>query len=745
MSSMAWRGPLTVVTGIVLALLLTGWTALDPREPLSFHGDHLLTLGNARSYLDGNGFRWNDRLGFPDQRDAMYHATFYFAQKSIMWLAARPAASPATVVYLFYGVGVALVFGAAYWGLRRVGIARDLAWLGGLAFVVTPYVAIRVALHDMLSMPFSVPLGVVLALRIAQPETVGHTSASERGIDPLPWVLAAIIGASGLYYAFFASFFVMVLAAWSSVTRRTLAPLAHATLVCAAIVAVMLVTGPGLGLLDVVSGRVTLTARQAVEQTMYGLVLSDAAKVLVWWPTLEGVTSAPTGREGDWGEWPGVVLTSAVMVLPLVAIWLMWMGRRVRPTARLTTMVLCGVAVTGGVLFTLRGGPGLWFNEWVTPAIRAQNRVAPYLTYFALICLMGWIDGARHRGGSVARAAWAVGLAGALLASAWPALRFFPAKQRAFLMDGAEQADRQSIERLVRVIGDSGVTTILQLPVVGWPEAPPVRGVNPTRFELPHILTPPGSPVRWSYGLSTRQPEFDSLAALADGHLEQGMAPAAAFAGFDAILIEKAALSDADWRKVVDTLSRNLPAACRLFDDRRRTLFQIGATPRLAPCATEPSDRRRYVTAAGRFGRFLLRAGWAGPEIDRVWTDGPHARLIVPLEGRARTNAVDVRITFGLYRPDASRRKDITLVVNAQERDTVTILPGEPLPPSITRTLRIMPDPGAHDRAVIDITIADPERPSDHGGSDHRWLGLALFELDVVSPSESDLRPGTGD
>jgi hypothetical protein len=56
-----------------------------------------------------------------------------------------------------------------------------------------------------------------------------------------------------------------------------------------------------------------------------------------------------------------------------------------------------------------------------------------------------------------------------------------------------------------------------------------------------------------------------------------------------------------------------------------------------------------------------------------------------------------------------------------------------------------MPDPGARDRVVIDITIADPERPSDHGGSDPRWLGLALFELDVVSPSESDLRPGTGD
>jgi len=730
-SATRWRGPLTVASGVVLALILAGWTALDRDEPLSFHGDHLLTLGNARSYLDGSGFRWNDRLGFPAQRDAMYHATFYFAQKSIMWVAARFVASPATVVYLFYGVGVALVFGGAYWGLRRVGVARDLAWLGGLAFVVTPYVAVRAALHDMLSMPFSVPLGVVLALLVAHPDTVGRTPAPGRRADPLPWILAAIIGASGLYYAFFASFFVMVLAAWASVSRRTLSPLAHAALVCAAIVVVMLVTGPGFGLLDVSSGRVTLTTRLAVEQTRFGLVVSDAAKVSTSWPTLAGVASTPTGNEGDWGEWPGVVITPVILALPFVAAWLMWVGRRSRPTAALSTPVLCGVAVAAGVLFTLRGGPGLWFNELVTPAIRSQNRVSPYLTYFALICLMGWIERGRRRGGSVARAVWTVGLAGALLASAWPALRFFPAKQRAFLTDESDAADRASIERLVDAIGNSAVTTILQVPVVGWPEAPPVGRFDPDRFELPYILSPPGSPVRWSYGLSTRQPEFNQLAALVDGHFDRGIAEAAAFKAFDAILIEKAALSDADLLQVIDSLTRALPAACRLFDDPRRALFQISATTRLPECAVSPSGRRRYVTASGRYGRFLLREGWAQPEVDKVWTDGPQARLIVPLGEWSGSGPIDVRLTFGLYRPDVSRRKEVTFVANGQELDRVTVLPGESLPRSFTRTLRITQDPAATGRVVVDITIADPERPSDYGSSDPRRLGLALFELDV--------------
>jgi hypothetical protein len=731
-STKQWRGPLALAAGIVCVLVLTGWTALQPNEPLSFNSDHLLTLGNARSYMDGHGFRWNDRLGFPAQRDQMYHATFYLAQKSIMWIAARVVRSPAAVVYVFYGVALALVFCAAYWGLRRAGVARDLAWLGGVAFAVTPYIAIRAGLHDMLSMPFSVPAGAVLALWVAQPETLGMSEPAGRWRRALPWMLAAIVGASGLYYAFFASFFVMVLATWSSVTRRTLSPFVLGGLACAAIVFVMLVTGPGLGLIDVLDGRVTLPSRVANEQAIYGLALGDAFKVVTSWPALDGVAAAPIGQEGDWGEWPGVVLTMVILILPFVALWRAWLTRTGRPPRTSSLTVLCGVAVAAGVLFTLRGGPGLWFNELVTPAIRAQNRVTPYLTYFAIAALVVWVDRVRSRGGPVARAVWAGGLAAALLVSAWPALRFFPAKQRAFLADGFEQADRQSLQQLVGAIGTSGVTTVLQVPVAGWPEAPVVRGIHPERFELPYILTPARSIVRWSYGLSTRQPEFNGLTALVDGHLDQGLAQAAAFVGFDAVLIEKAALSDADLRTVVDTLSRGRPAGCRLYDDRYRALFQIGPTAGRPECAVEPSGRRRYVTTSRRYGRFLMREGWSLPETDKVWTDGPRARMALPIQDKVQTaKPSTIGLTFGLYRPDPSRRKDVTFVVNGREVGRLTLLPGERAPASIVRTLPFVPDPASPRRVIIEILIGDPERPADYGASDTRRLGLALFEVDV--------------
>jgi hypothetical protein len=210
------------------------------------------------------------------------------------------------------------------------------------------------------------------------------------------------------------------------------------------------------------------------------------------------------------------------------------------------------------------------------------------------------------------------------------------------------------------------------------------------------------------------------------------LAQAAAFVGFDAVLVEKAALSDVDLQTVTDTLSRGRPASCRLYDDRYRALFQIGPTALRPACAVEPSGHRRYVTTSGRYGRFLMREGWSLPETDKVWTDGSRARLAFLIQPEVQTATPGaVRLTFGLYRPDPSRRKDVTFIVNGREVDRLTLLPGEPAPRAITRTLPVVPDPASPDRAIVEIMIGDPERPAAYGQADTRQLGLALFEVDV--------------
>ncbi len=615
------RAPvLALVIGGGLALVLTGWIGLDLREPISFHGDHLLTLGYARSYVDGHGFRLNDRLGYPGVRDAMYHPTFYFAQKSFMWLTARATDSPMLVVSLFYGAGIVSIFAACWWSLRRLGAGYDLATLGGLAFLLTPYIAVRAGMHDLLAVCFSVPLGALLALRVQYPELTGApatTTTTPGRQDSLVWALVFIVGASGLYYAFFTAFFVMVVGLVAAVSNRRLAPLVRSTLVCAGVVIVMLVTGPGPGMVDVITGQVALTVRLPVEQEFYGLEWREAVTPFRTWPSaplaiVEGI--ARLGREGDWGEWPGPLLTLVIAMSPVIGLAALLTARRRDVDPRLITIALCALCIAAGIVFAARGSVGRVFNELVTPAIRAQNRITPFLTFFAIVLVTLGVERLRSTWGTAGRACAAVALAGTLLASAWPAIGFLQARQQYFLADSNEQADRSSIVHLLDGIDRMAATRVLQLPVTPWPEVPPIRGVDPYRFELPYILSRARSDVRWSYGLSARQPEFWTLVTLVSDHRGRDLAAAAAAIGFDAILLDKRALAPEELEETKHSLLDEVGSACLVFDDERHVLVQIAATAASRTCrvpapAQAPADmadngvvRPREPRGAGRPG-----------------------------------------------------------------------------------------------------------------------------------------------
>lgn len=594
---------LALVIGAGLALVLTGWSGLNLRDPISFHGDHLLTLGYARSYVDGHGFRLNDRLGYPGIRDAMYHPTFYFAQKSFMWLTARATDNPMLVVSLFYGVGIVSMFAACWWSLRRLGTGHDLAAIGGLAFVITPYVAVRAGMHDLLAVCFSVPLGAFLALRVAYPELTGTPAATAGRRDPLVWALTFIVGAAGLYYAFFTAFFVMVVGLAAAVAGRRLTPLVRAALVCAGVVLVMIVTGPGPGIADVITGQVALTVRLSVEQEFYGLEWRDAATPFRTWPSAplaiaEGI--AHLGREGDWGEWPGPLLTFVIVMSPVIGLAAFLTTRKRDTDPRMITVALCALCIAAGVVFAARGSLGRVFNELITPAIRAQNRVTPFLTFYAIALLVLAAERLRRTWHATARAAAAAVLASVLLASAWPAIGFLRAKQQHFLADASERAERSSIAQLLDWTDRMAATRVLQLPVVPWPEVPPIRGVDPYRFELPYILSRARSDVRWSYGLSARQPDLWALVTLVAEHRGRDLAAAAAAIGFDAILLDKRALAPDELEETNRSLLDEVGPVCQTFDGERHVFVQIAATTANPACRVPaPSAAPAGTTDSG--------------------------------------------------------------------------------------------------------------------------------------------------
>jgi hypothetical protein len=85
-------------------------------------------------------------------------------------------------------------------------------------------------------------------------------------------------------------------------------------------------------------------------------------------------------------EWPGALVTTVILAsvatAPLVAF-----AKPRQPSTRQTLIAMSILLISFGVVFALRGGLGFVFNFMIMPGIRAQERIIPFLSFYALVIL----------------------------------------------------------------------------------------------------------------------------------------------------------------------------------------------------------------------------------------------------------------------------------------------------------------------------------------------------------------------
>src|SRR5262249_9930805 len=175
-------------------------------------------------------------------------------------------------------------------------------------------------------------------------------------------------------------------------------------------------------------------------------------------------------------------------------------------------------------------------------------------------------------------------------------------KQQSYLHDEAAQSYRRSMAQLLQQKDAALIERVLQLPVLPWPEYPWERLFSPYAHQLGFIMDRPGSRTRWSYGSHTLQPSYRYLSWLAKAYGPDDLVPAARAAGFDAILIEKLAYDAAELQELERGIESRLAPACKLFDDRFRALYALGAGDAPAQCAALPSAHELPAMVAISFG-----------------------------------------------------------------------------------------------------------------------------------------------
>ncbi|HEY8611062.1 MAG TPA: hypothetical protein VIL69_07200 [Roseomonas sp.] len=561
---------------VTACLISQGAHRIWSSYPLELLADHSYILFNARMMMEGEGFWRSDIAGFPLGYSTVYFPSFEPLFRLVLMALARTGVGVFAIIKFFYVFGIGAIAALSFICLRLLDVSKIPAAVGAIAMVITPYFFIRALNHDFLAIYISAPVGVTAALLIAR--CVDGKEFQNLVFSKRCFMAALLIATCGLYYAFFSAMFIGCAVLSYSAQSKSARPLFLCVLFIAAVLAMLLIgaLGPNIG-----SALATAPSRSAADQAYHGLSLADAIYVFDWIPAARRLIADYTGLRaklfvGEGAhEWPGVILTLTILVSPLIVLCIGSLAARDR---RVRTVFAAAAMICVGIIFATRGNLGFLFNELFSPAIRAQARIMPFLTFFSIVIICTSVDALFSRRRVSTKLIAASVLIG-LLCSAIPASLSLSRKQESSIASADKQALVANIRAMLERKDAVGIRSVLQLPLMPWPEAPPINGFDPYILHYPFILDRRGSGTRWSYGASEANPDFGRMKSFLQSEVNaQTLAGRARKVGFDAVLLERAPLTPAEFTHVRSSLALSLPRECVVYEDGERILFDIGVS-----------------------------------------------------------------------------------------------------------------------------------------------------------------------
>jgi phosphoglycerol transferase len=368
-------------------------------------GDGLISLFVVKALGEGQLLE-NRSLGAPF---GLPYYDFHqpdFVHEGLTKLLVAVTGDPMLALNLFYILGFVLIAFAAYFVLRHLSISRLVAGGCAILYAFLPYHMLRSFDHLFLSAYWIAPLTSLLALKIMAGPQVDRISAlsAKTDLDPVKcrdgnewrrilwWALplSVVIGGSGVYYSFFSVLFLAVSGVYSFFIHRTRRYALVAALCIATVVASTTAGMVPTWIYNAATGpNLSVAARDAYETDIYSLkiahlLLPSAAHRIGLLRSLtaryESPAPALNGNESRFAAL-GFVGSAGFLVLLL----------NVFSRFRRPLLYQLGLLNLAGLLFATTAGFGALFSLLISPQLRAQNRIAVFLSFFAItavaVCL----------------------------------------------------------------------------------------------------------------------------------------------------------------------------------------------------------------------------------------------------------------------------------------------------------------------------------------------------------------------
>jgi phosphoglycerol transferase len=428
---------------VLLAVVLHRLWETSLRIPLSYAvgGDALRTGADIKTVITTGWYFQAPALGAPGTSHLYEVPMADAANFLLLRFIGLIATDWGATITVFYLLTYALAGASSYYVLRRLGVARG--WATGLSilFAWLPYHWMRGVSHLMLSQYAVVPLLTMLAVEtlLGRPPLLARAGdgswrwdlRSPRSVGAL--AIAVVAGATGVYYAFFGAFLMLVAAVWRALRdrdRRVVFAVSALVAVAALVTVVQVIPnvaynlreGPNPGGLFRDPGMAEILGVKITQ-----LLLPISGHRLAAFAKLKQVYVEGLGRIGhsmvNEGLFSSLGLLGSFGFVASVMVFVFGSGRRTRRVASTVgarrdgevsdsdpeaggLVAAAGLLNVAAVLLATVGGLGAVLAVVLTP-IRAYTRISVFIAFLSFVsvaALVQWVT--RARGGRVWRWAW---------------------------------------------------------------------------------------------------------------------------------------------------------------------------------------------------------------------------------------------------------------------------------------------------------------------------------------------------
>ena len=638
MKTLLYYGSLGVATTF-LALGFLGMYNRPFDVPVAYSGDGLAGGAQVKGTLETGWYERNPLLGAPfglNMHDFPLADNLQFVMARFLGLFTD---SWSVVYNLMFLATFPLSAMAAAWFIRLVGGSRASAFAFGLLYAFTPYHFVHGQPHLSLSMIFVIPLCAGLLIKpLSDRPTWGRRREGSRW-NPWTWATAAtattlvtvvLVGSTSSYYAVFGLLLASAVVVVLLLRREVRRAVGLGVAMCGLAMVMLVNMAPDILYARGVTTSPAAFGRRTVDSEIYSFKFAQLV-----FPTPYHRISALADFRIDYdttfpnpAEIPALGVVAAagflfLLVLPLVTVLL---RRRVADEGPLGSRQL-DLALLTFVSFLLgtTGGLGTLFALFVSPDIRAWNRITAYLALFALAAvalladsatgrLRRWAPGRRdgrtdgtrlsrllEPGRAMALAVVVVVTLVGLWDQTPPGQRSVSDEQvRAYRNDAAYVA---SVEKAV-----APGTQVFELPYLSYPEATPGYDMQPYDPMRPYLHS---HDLRWSYGALTGRPRADWQAATS-GLPPARLAVALSASGFGGIHVDRFGYPDHDPGSLESDL-RALVGAPIMSPDGRFAFYDLAPLHSDLQSSYTSTELAQIKQQVLRQPIFYWQQGFTGP------------------------------------------------------------------------------------------------------------------------------------